>query len=171
KARLNGSAYPKLKAELAKHNVCGIVISQWREKIGVMFGDSRTTQGGHALKFYSDVRIEMSKINEKEGDVVVGNRAKAKCIKNKMAPPFRVGQVSVIFGVGIDKVGEIFDLGKEFEIFKKWGETITYGETKYSEQEFREKLLEEDFYNEIKEQIIPAIKAAQVEDEQTPTEE
>lgn len=171
KARLNGSAYPKLKAELAKHNVCGIVISQWREKIGVMFGDSRTTQGGHALKFYSDVRIEMSKINEKEGDVVVGNRAKAKCIKNKMAPPFRVGQVSVIFGVGIDKVGEIFDLGKEFEIFKKWGETITYGEIKYSEQEFREKLLEEDFYNEIKEQIIPAIKAAQVEDEQAPTEE
>ncbi len=90
KARLNSNAYPKLKTALSAHNVCVIVVSQYREKIGVMFGDPRTTQGGHALKFYSDCRIEISRTLAKEGDVSYGNITKLKAIKNKMSPPYRL---------------------------------------------------------------------------------
>ena len=87
KSRLNSNAYPKLKSALSANNVCLIVISQYREKIGVMFGNPTTTQGGHALKFYSDCRIEVSKSLAKEGDVTYGNITKVKATKNKMCPP------------------------------------------------------------------------------------
>ena len=89
KAKLNSDVYPKLKGILSKHQTCVIVVSQYREKIGVMFGDPRTTQGGHALKFYSDVRVEVSKTLAKEGTEAYGNLTKIKTIKNKMAPPIK----------------------------------------------------------------------------------
>lgn len=150
KAVLNSNAYPKLKSALSKHNVCLIVISQYREKIGVMFGNPTTTQGGHALKFYSDCRIEVSKSLAKEGDVTYGNITKVKATKNKMSPPYRMSQFEIVYGEGIDKVGEIMELGSEHEIFKKWGKTITFDEIKYDVEEFRKLLKDnEEFYNNI----------------------
>jgi len=159
KARLNSSAYPKLKTALSKNNTCVIVISQYREKIGQMFGDPRTTQGGHALKFYSDGRIEISKTLAKDGDEVTGNITKLKAIKNKMFPPYRACSFEIIYGQGIDKVGEMLELINEFELGKKWGKTLTVGETKYDIEEFKQ-LLEDnpEFYDEFKQKIINKIQ-------------
>jgi recombination protein RecA len=120
KALLNSNAYPKLKGALAANNVCVIVISQYREKIGVMFGNPTTTQGGHALKFFSDCRIEVSKSLAKEGDQAYGNITKVKAIKNKMSPPYQLTQFEIVYGVGIDKLKEIMELASDFELIKKW---------------------------------------------------
>jgi recombination protein RecA len=154
KAVLNSNAYPKLKTALSTKNTCVIVVSQYREKIGVMFGNPTTTQGGHALKFYSDVRIEVSKSLSKDGDVVVGNTTKVKAIKNKMGNPYRQSQFDIIYGQGIDKMAEIMEFGNEHELFKKWGKTITYNEQKYDIEEFKLMILDnEEFYNALVEQI------------------
>ena len=162
KAVLNSSAYPKLKSALSEFNVCVIVISQYREKIGVMFGNPTTTQGGHALKYYTDCRIEVSKSLAKEGDVNYGNITKVKSVKNKMSPPYRLSQFEIVYGVGIDKVKEIMELGNEYEIFKKWGKTITFGENKYDLEQFSELLLHnEEFYTDIKEKIKTKINQSE----------
>ena len=154
KARLNSNAYPKLKTALSNHGTCVIVVSQYREKIGVMFGNPTTTQGGHALKFYSDVRIEVSKSLSKDGDVVVGNTTKVKSVKNKMGNPYRQSQFEIVYGEGIDKLAEIMEFGNEYELFKKWGKTITYDEQKYDIEEFKLLLLDnKEFYNALVEQI------------------
>jgi recombination protein RecA len=159
KALLNSNAYPKLKGALSQHNVCVIVISQYREKIGVMFGNPTTTQGGHALKFYSDVRIEVSRSLAKEGDVTYGNITKLKAIKNKMSPPYRQSHFEIVYGQGIDKVGELMELINEYEIGRKYGKTMTIDEVKYDLQEFRAMLLDNDeFSSSIKEKIINKIK-------------
>ena len=162
KAVLNSSAYPKLKSALSEFNVCVIVISQYREKIGVMFGNPTTTQGGHALKYYTDCRIEVSKSLAKEGDVNYGNITKVKSVKNKMSPPYRLTQFEIVYGVGIDKTKEIMELGSEYEIFKKWGKTITFGENKYDLDQFSELLLHnEEFYNDITEKIKTKINQSE----------
>lgn len=154
KARLNSNAYPKLKTALSNHGTCVIVVSQYREKIGVMFGNPTTTQGGHALKFYSDVRIEVSKSLSKDGDVVVGNTTKVKSVKNKMGNPYRQSQFEIVYGEGIDKMAEIMEFGNEYELFKKWGKTITYNEQKYDIEEFKTLLIDnQEFYNTLVEQI------------------
>jgi recombination protein RecA len=158
KAVLNNGAYPKLKNACSENNVCLIVISQFREKIGVMFGNPTTTQGGHALKFYSDCRMEVSKTLAKEGDVTVGNITKIKVVKNKMSPPFRLASFNIIYGEGIDVISEIFELMDEYALGKKWGQTFTYDGTKYSLEDFTDLLSEESFYNKIKQDIITAIK-------------
>lgn len=165
KAVLNSNAYPKLKSALSQHNVCVIVVSQYREKIGVMFGNPTTTQGGHALKFYSDVRIEVSKSLAKDGDDTYGNIVKVKATKNKMSPPYKVSSFDVVFGVGIDKVGEILELGNEYGIFKKWGKTITHKDVKYDLEEFKTMLLDnEEFYSMIRKEIHNKIKQTQPEE-------
>lgn len=159
KAVLNSNAYPKLKTALSANNVCVIVISQYREKIGVMFGNPTTTQGGHALKFYSDVRIEVSRSLAKEGDVTYGNLTKVKAIKNKMNPPYRLASFEIVYGEGIDKVGEILNLMNDYEVGKKWGKTITFNETKYELDVFRNLLSDNpEFYEEIKTAIVNKIK-------------
>lgn len=161
KAVLNSNAYPKLKTALSVHNVCVIIISQYREKIGVMFGNPTTTQGGHALKFYSDVRIEVTKTGAKDGDVQYGNITKVKATKNKMCPPYRKADFEIVYGQGIDKIKEIMALGNEFEVLKKWGKTITFRETKYELEEFTAMLNDnEEFFNEIKDNIVLKIKEA-----------
>lgn len=170
KARLNSSAYPKMKSVLSANNVCVIVISQYREKIGVMFGDPRTTQGGHALKFYADVRIEISKTLAKEGDVNYGNVTKLKALKNKMAPPYRLTQFEVLFGKGIDKMGEIMQLASDYDIAVKWGKFITYNEVKYDLTEFTKMLEDEAFFNKLKADVIKAIKESEIKVEE-PTDE
>jgi recombination protein RecA len=167
KARLNSNAYPKLKTALSNNNTCVIVVSQYREKIGVMFGNPTTTQGGHALKFYSDVRIEVSKSLAKDGDVVYANTTKVKAIKNKMGNPYKQMQFEIVYGQGIDRVGEIMELGNEYEIFKKWGKTVTFNETKYELEDFKKMVIDnEEFYNTIVEQIKTKINGttAPVED-------
>ncbi len=131
KALLNSNAYPKLKSALSQHNVCVIVISQYREKIGMMFGNPTTTQGGHALKFYSDVRIEVSKTAVKDGDVQYGNLTKVKAIKNKTNPPYRLSTFEIVYGVGIDKIKEVMDLLNDFELGRKYGKTFTFKDVKY----------------------------------------
>jgi len=154
KAILNSNAYPKLKAALASHKVCVIVISQYREKIGVMFGNPTTTQGGHALKFYTDCRIEISRSLGKADGFNYGNITKVKATKNKMNPPYRLSQFDIIYGKGIDKVGEVIQLMNEYELGRKYGKTITFADVKYDLEKFKSKLLEDPkFYNEIKEKI------------------
>ena len=155
KAKLNSDVYPKLKGILSKNNTCVIVVSQYREKIGVMFGDPRTTQGGHALKFYSDVRVEVSKTLAKEGTEAYGNLTKIKTIKNKMAPPFKGVEFEIVFGIGIDRMLEIMDMASEFEILRKYGKTITYKETKYDLDEFTKILIDHpEFFDSLKEEIV-----------------
>jgi len=166
KARLNSNAYPKLKTAAANNNVCVVVISQYREKIGVMFGNPTTTQGGHALKFYSDVRIEVSRSLAKEGDVTYGNLTKVKATKNKMNPPYRMSTFEIVYGEGIDKVGEVLTLMNEYEVGRKYGKTMTFNETKYDLEEFKQMLLDNpEFNEEIKTAILNKIKQADVQQE------
>lgn len=154
KAKLNNDAYPKIKTALSKHNVTVIVISQYREKIGVMFGDPRTTQGGHALKFYSDCRIEISKSLSKDNGEIIGNTTKVKTIKCKWHPPYRETKFDIAFGIGIDKKKEIMDLCKELGIGRKYGQTFTLGETKYSLEEFYALIEDPISYNDIRTKIL-----------------
>jgi len=167
KAVLNSNAYPKLKSALSEHNVCVIVISQYREKIGIMFGNPTTTQGGHALKFYSDCRIEVSRSLAKDGDVTYGNITKLKAIKNKMNPPYRLSNFEIIYGKGIDKLGEMLTLINEFEIGRKYGKTMTINEVKYDLEEFKKMLMDnEEFYAEIKAKIIDKINNVELKTEE-----
>jgi len=158
KALLNSNAYPKLKSALSEHNVCVIVISQYREKIGVMFGNPTTTQGGHALKFYSDARIEVSRTLAKDGDVTYGNITKLRVIKNKMSPPYRLSQFEIVYGVGIDKLTEMMELLNEFEIGRKYGKTFTIDNIKYDLDEFKKLIVDNpEFYEELKQKIVDRI--------------
>jgi len=172
KALLNSNAYPKLKGALSQHNVCVIVISQYREKIGVMFGNPTTTQGGHALKFYSDARIEVSRSLAKDGDVTYGNITKLKAIKNKMSPPYRKSEFEIVYGVGIDKLDEMMSLLNEFELGRKYGKTMTVDGTKYDLEEFKQLVVDNpEFYDELRKKIIAKINEADLPIEEIEVEE
>ena len=130
-ARLMSQALRKLTAIVAKSNTCLLFINQIREKIGVMFGSPETTTGGRALKFYSSVRLDIRRIATlKDGDQVVGSRAKVKVVKNKTAPPFRIGEFDIDFEEGISRSGELIDLGVDHKLVVKSGSWYTCGEVR-----------------------------------------
>jgi len=130
-ARLMSQALRKLTAIISKTHTCVIFINQIREKIGVMFGNPETTTGGRALKFYSSVRIDMRNIGAiKTGDKVIGNRVRAKVVKNKVAPPFRNAEFEIIHGEGISREGNVLELGIDLGVLSKSGSSINFGSEK-----------------------------------------
>src|SRR5512136_1132823 len=145
-ARLMSQALRKLTAIVARSKTCFIFINQLREKIGMFIGNPETTTGGRALKFYASMRIDVRKLAVlKEGDSVIGSRAKVKIVKNKMAPPFREAQFDIIFGEGISKEGDLVDCGLDFGILEKSGTWYSYkGERLGQGRDNVKKLLKEN---------------------------
>ncbi len=130
-ARLMSQALRKLTAIIARSNVVVIFINQIRMKIGVMFGNPETTTGGQALKFYSSVRLEVRRSAQiKKGEEVVGNRVKAKVVKNKVAPPFKTAEFDIMYNEGISLAGDLLDTGVKYEVLKKSGNSFLYGDVK-----------------------------------------
>jgi recombination protein RecA len=130
-ARLMSQALRKLTAIVAKTKTIVIFINQTRMKIGVFFGNPETTTGGTALKFYSSVRIEIRRIGQlKQGDKIIGNRTKAKVVKNKVAAPFRVAEFDIMYNQGVSMDGDILDQAVLFNVLQKNGNTVSYGDVK-----------------------------------------
>jgi recombination protein RecA len=128
-ARLMSQALRKLSGIISKSKVAMVFTNQIRMQIGVMFGNPETTSGGRALRFYASVRIDVRRIGSiKDGDVVVGNRTRATVAKNKVAPPFRKAEFDIVFNRGIDRCGEIIDLGVAYKVVEKAGAWFSYGE-------------------------------------------
>ncbi|HUS85283.1 MAG TPA: recombinase RecA [Anaerolineales bacterium] len=130
-ARLMSQALRKLSGAIKQTNTAVIFTNQLRMKIGVMFGNPETTTGGQALKFYASVRLDMRRIESiKVGSEVVGNRVRVRVVKNKVAPPFKVAEFDIMYNEGISKVGDVLDLGVQFEELEKRGSYYSYGETR-----------------------------------------
>ncbi|MBQ8974967.1 MAG: recombinase RecA [Oscillospiraceae bacterium] len=155
-ARLMSQALRKLAGCISKTNCVVIFINQLREKIGVMYGNPETTPGGRALKYFSSVRIDVRRIETlKNGSEMIGNRTRAKIVKNKVAPPFREAEFDIMYGEGISKYGELVDLAVKLDIIEKGGAWFTVGETRIQGRDNVKQYLKDnpDIANEIEEKI------------------
>lgn len=162
-ARLMSQALRKLTAIIARTKTVVIFINQIRNKIGVFFGSPETTTGGNALKFYSSVRIEVRRAAQiKQGDKIIGNRVKAKIVKNKVAAPFRVCEFDIMYNEGISVAGDLVDLGVEHDVLKKSGNSYSFGDNKLGlGRETAKKTLKNDkkMLAELRKAIVDKIKA------------
>jgi recombination protein RecA len=163
-ARLMSQALRKLTASISKTNCTVFFINQLREKIGVMFGNPETTTGGNALKFYASVRLDIRRSTQiKSGDSeVMGNKTRVKVVKNKVAPPFKTTEFDILYGEGISKIGEIIDLGVNYEIINKSGSWFSYGETRLGQGRDSVKTLladNPDLMEELETKIMELISA------------
>jgi len=130
-ARLMSQALRKLTSTIHRSKTAVIFINQLREKIGITYGSPEVTPGGRALKFYSSVRIDLRRVESiKQGAEVIGNRVRARVVKNKVASPFRVAEFDIMFNLGISKMGDLLELGAAQGILKKSGAFYSYGETR-----------------------------------------
>jgi recombination protein RecA len=170
-ARLMSQAMRKLTGIIARSNCTVIFINQIREKIGVMFGSPETTPGGRALKFYSSVRVDIRRTGSlKEGEVNVGNRVRARVVKNKVAPPFRDAEFDIMFDEGISAAGDLVDLASEASVIEKSGAWYSYGEVRIGQgRENAKKFLKDNptLFAEIRTAVLK-IKAAQPQKAGTP---
>ena len=164
-ARLMSQALRKLTSSISKTNCTVIFINQLREKIGVMFGNPETTTGGNALKFYASVRLDIRRSTQIKDSAnnVMGNKTRVKVVKNKVAPPFKTAEFDIMYGEGISKIGEIIDIGVDYEIVKKSGSWFSYEDTKLGQGRDAVKTLlkdNPDLMEELEEKIKNAIKIA-----------
>jgi len=161
-ARLMSQALRKLTGNINKTNTSCVFINQLRDKIGVMFGNPETTTGGNALKFYASVRLDIRRTSQlKEGEEIIGSRTRVKIVKNKLAPPFKKADFDILYGEGISQLGEIVDLGVDFEIIKKSGSWFSYGDTKLGQGRDAVKQILKDnpeLYDELKTKVSEALK-------------
>lgn len=173
-ARLMSQALRKLTAAIARSRTCVIFINQIREKIGVMFGSPETTPGGRALKFYSSSRIDVRRIGQlKDGETVVGQRVRAKVVKNKVAPPFRVAEFDMMHTDGISLEGDILDLGMEQKLVTRTGAWFRYGDLQLGQGKEKARQFLKDnseVATEIKDKILSALGYAEATTAPVPDE-
>ena len=162
-ARLMSQALRKLAGIANKNNTCIIFINQLREKIGVMFGNPETTAGGKALKFYASIRIDIRRVDSiKDGANVIGNKTKAKIVKNKLAPPFKTVEFDIMYGEGISKIGSTLDMAIDLDIIKKTGSWFSYNDEKIGQgKENVKQYLKAypDLYREIEDKVKKMVEA------------
>lgn len=164
-ARLMSQALRKLAGIVSKSNTLVIFINQIRQKIGIVFGNPETTTGGNALKFYSSVRIEVRRAAQiKQGEKAIGNRVKAKIVKNKVAPPFQICEFDIMYNEGISVAGDVLDTATLYGVISKSGNSYSYGETKLGVgRETAKQFLRENpkLIAEIKKQTLIKVKAGE----------
>ena len=157
-ARLMSQALRKLAGTVSRTNCIVVFINQLREKIGVMYGNPETTPGGRALKYFSSVRIDVRRIETlKVGGEMIGNRTRAKIVKNKVAPPFKEAEFDIIYGEGISKIGEIVDLGVKLDLIDKAGAWYTNGDVRVQGRDSMKEFLRE--HPDVSDQIEAEIRA------------
>ena len=157
-ARLMSQAMRRLAGAISRNNCTVVFINQLRQKIGVMYGNPETTPGGRALKYFSSVRIDVRRIETlKVGGEMIGNRMRAKIVKNKVAPPFKEAEFDIIYGEGISKIGEIVDLGVKLDLIDKAGAWYTYGDVRVQGRDSMKEYLRE--HPDVSDKIEAEIRA------------